>query len=511
MNYSEVDKTVHHQIQEPHLSSELSSPYSALLTDLYQLTMAQAYFEHDMLDVQGCFHMFFRDNPFRGGYSVACGTSEIADIVASLHFSENDISYLKTIPNQAGQPLFSNEFLDYLANFEPQFDIDAVREGTIVFPREPLVRVMGPIVDCQLIETILLNVINFQTLVATKASRVCSAAQGGMVAEFGLRRAQGPNGGLAASRAAYVGGCHSTSNVLAGKTYGIPVSGTHAHSWVMAFPSELEAFRAYAQSMPDNCTLLVDTYSVETGVKHAITIARELNEQGRSLSGIRIDSGDLAELSKYARNAFDQAGFPEVKIIVSNDLDEYTVQSLIAQKAPIDGWGVGTKLATCFEQPALAGVYKVSAVKDAGEQSFRPVIKTSEQMYKLTIPGVLQTRRYHDKTGRPVGDMIVDSLYQYAKNEVIVDPMDATLTLDLTGYDYEELLVPLIRKGVPCATPEPLCRARKRAQEGLLNFDESVLRFMNPQVYPAGIESGLFDMRTQMVRKTRESKGYTWK
>ena len=268
----------------------------ALLTDLYQLTMAQGYWETGQGDTQACFHMYFRDYPFKGGYAIACGMAQLADLVDEFSFSDEDVAYLGSLDAPGGGKLFKPEFLDYLRTFELRVDIDAVLEGTVVFPHEPLVRVTGPIMDCQLIETALLNCVNFETLIATKAARVCLAAQA-PVAEFGLRRAQGAGGGLWASRAAVVGGCASTSNVLAGKLFDIPVSGTHAHSWVMSFPDELTAFRAYAEAFPKNCVLLVDTYDVEQGIKNAITVGLEMRERGERLSGIRIDSGDLREKS----------------------------------------------------------------------------------------------------------------------------------------------------------------------------------------------------------------------
>ncbi|MDO5043832.1 MAG: nicotinate phosphoribosyltransferase, partial [Coriobacteriia bacterium] len=471
--------------------------HSALLTDLYQLTMAQAYFESGHLDTQACFHLYFRDNPFKGGYAIACGTSQIADIVSAMHFSDEDIAYLRGLQAPAGGSLFSEAFLGYLSSFSPSFTIDAVKEGRIVFPREPMVRVMGPLIECQLIETILLNHVNFQTLIATKAQRVVQAAQGGAVAEFGLRRAQGPDGGLSASRAAYIGGCASTSNVLAGKLYGIPVSGTHAHSWVMAFSSELEAFRAYVKAMPNNAILLVDTYEVEQGVKNAIIVAQEMKERGEKLLGIRIDSGDLAELSKMARKMFDEAGLPEVNITVSNDLDEYTIQSLLAQGAPIDSWGVGTKLATSYDQPTLGGVYKLSAVKNGVEEQWQPVIKMSEQQYKLTIPGVLEVRRYFDDEGKFAGDMICDESFIVDDEALIIDPLDGTLSLSLKKFSYKNILEPHIRNGkVVCEAPS-LEDARARVQEDLGKLQDSVKRFLNPQVYPVGIERSLFDLRTQ--------------
>ena len=291
----------------------------ALLTALYQLTMAQGYWETGQGATQACFHMYFRDYPFKGGYAIACGMAQLADLVDEFSFSDEDVAYLGSLDAPGGGKLFKPEFLDYLRTFELRVDIDAVLEGTVVFPHEPLVRVTGPIMDCQLIETALLNCVNFETLIATKAARVCLAAQA-PVAEFGLRRAQGAGGGLWASRAAVVGGCASTSNVLAGKLFDIPVSGTHAHSWVMSFPDELTAFRAYAEAFPKNCVLLVDTYDVEQGIKNAITVGLEMRERGERLSGIRIDSGDLSWLARMARAMLDAAGLTDCGIVLSNDL-----------------------------------------------------------------------------------------------------------------------------------------------------------------------------------------------
>ena len=290
-----------------------------LLTDLYQLTMAQGYWECGKADTQACFHMFFRDYPFNGGYAVACGMAQLADLVDGFAFSEDDLEYLASIPAPGGGMLFKPAFIDYLRDFKLSVDIEAVAEGEIVFPYEPLVRVTGPIMECQLLETALLNCVNFETLIATKAARVCMAAEA-PVAEFGLRRAQGAAGGVWASRAAVVGGCASTSNVLAGKLFDLPVSGTHAHSWVMSFPDELSAFRAYAKAFPTNCVLLVDTYDVAQGIKNAITVGLEMRERGEKLTGIRIDSGDLSWLAKMARTMLDDAGLTDCGLVLSNDL-----------------------------------------------------------------------------------------------------------------------------------------------------------------------------------------------
>ena len=389
--------------------TDISHPTDiAMLTDLYELTMAQGLWESGKANEQGCFTAFYRDHPFGSAYAVMCGTAELPELVENLRFTPEDIDYLASLQAPAGGAMFKPAFLDYLRNFRARVNIDAVPEGELVFPREPMVRVTGPSLECQLLETALLNIVGFQTLVATKTARVVLAADGRPVAEFGLRRAQGPDGGLAVARASYVAGCSSTSNVLAGRRYGIPVFGTHAHSWVMSFDSELEAFRAFAKSSPKNCTLLIDTYDVREGCEHAITVAKEMEAVGERLSAIRIDSGDLAKLSKYVRGRFDAEGLPYVGISVSNDLDEYTIQSLLDQGAPIDSFGVGTKLATCYDQPALGGVYKLSARRASEADPWTPVVKLSEQPYKRTIPGVQRVRRYYDGFGGPVCDMIYD-------------------------------------------------------------------------------------------------------
>ena len=340
-----------------------------LLTDLYQLTMAQGYWECGQRDVAACFHMYFRDYPFKGGFAVACGMAQLAEIVETFAFSDDDLAYLASLDAPGGGPLFKPAFLEHLRTFRLSVDVDAVPEGTVVFPHEPIVRVTGPIADCQLIETALLNCVNFQTLIATKAARVCLAAQS-PVAEFGLRRAQGAAGGVWASRAAVVGGCASTSNVLAGKLFGLPVSGTHAHSWVMSFPDELAAFRAYARAFPNNCVLLVDTYDVEQGIRNAIEVGLEMRARGERLAGIRIDSGDLAWLAKTARRMLDEAGLADCGIVLSNDLDEHTIQSIRDEGAKVDSWGVGTKLACAYDQPTLGGVYKLSATRGPADAAW---------------------------------------------------------------------------------------------------------------------------------------------
>ena len=357
----------------------------ALLTDLYQLTMAQGYWKSGKAGQDAVFELFFRKPPFQCGFTIAAGLAPAIDFLGAFCFTDEDTGFLRTLQGNDGQPLFDGGFLDYLKNLRFACDVHAIPEGTVVFPQEPLLRIQGPILQCQLLETAMLNLINFQSLVATKAARVCLAAQGEPVLEFGLRRAQGVDGALAASRAAYIGGCEATSNVLAGKLYGIPVRGTHAHSWVMSFADEREAFRAYAAALPNNCIFLVDTYDSLEGVRHAVETGLWLREQGHEMIGIRLDSGDLAWLSVEARKILDEVGFPKAVIVASNALDEHIISSLKDQGAKINVWGVGTKLVTAYDQPALGGVYKLGAIRGQdGRWNYK--VKLSEQTAKVSTP-----------------------------------------------------------------------------------------------------------------------------
>ena len=477
-----------------------------LNTDLYELTMAQGFWESGLFGSEACFNAFFRENPFGGGYAVACGTGQIAELVENFVFTDEDIDYLSSLTAPGGGPMFKPAFREFLRGHKLDLTIDAAPEGEVVFPREPMVRVMGPIIDCQLIETALLNLVNFQTLVATKTARVVKSAEGHPVSDFGLRRAQGPDGGLAVARASYIAGASSTSNVLAGKIYGIPVFGTHAHSWVMAFPTELDAFRAFAKSSPKNCCLLLDTYDVRQGIKNAIICAKEMEEAGERLAAVRIDSGDLAKLSKEARAAFDEAGLPYVKISVSNDLDEYTIQSLFAQGAPIDSFGVGTKLATCDPQPSLGGVYKLSAIRASADEPWRPVIKLSEQAYKRTIPGIQRVLRFYDETECPVGDMICQEGADPSCDEMI-DILDSFRSYDLSGA-YRELLVRVVDHGRGTdAGAVSIEHARERCKSAIMHLDAAVTRFLNPQTYPVGLELGLARLRQELSAEERRSSG----
>ncbi len=476
----------------------------ALLTDLYQITMAQGYWDAGKTDEEASFTMYFRDYPFKGGYAVACGMAQLADMVESFRFGEDDIAYLAGLEAPGGGALFEPAFLDYLADLRLTVDIDAVPEGTVVFPHEPIVRVNGPIMQCQLLETALLNMVNFQTLIATKAARVCRAAKGRPVAEFGLRRAQGL-GGVWASRAAVVGGCASVANVLAGKLFDVPVSGTHAHSWVMSFDDELTAFREYARIFPKNCVLLVDTYDVEQGVKNAITVGLEMRGRGERLAGIRIDSGDLSWLSKMARRLLDEAGLEDCGIVLSNDLDEYTIQSMLDEGASVTSFGVGTKLASAYDQPTLGGVYKLSAVRPGPDAPWEARLKISESAAKLTTPGVLDVRRYYHADGTVAGDMVFDVNFEPDGREIIVDPMDDLRQKKLAGLRYETLLAPLARGGKVVLAPQfrNAMAAQERARAGLDTLDETQLRMLNPHTYPVGLEAGLSDRRRALVAALR--------
>ena len=482
--------------------ASLHSASLALLTDLYQLTMAYGYWKSGTAEKEAVFHLFFRKNPFGGGFSVACGLAEAVEYLERFRFGADDLVYLATLSGNDGAPLFEPAFLDLLAGLSLAVDVDAIPEGTVVFAGEPLVRVTGPILHCQLLETALLNILNFQTLVATKAARICLAAQGDPVIEFGLRRAQGIDGGIAASRAAYVGGCAGTSNVLAGKLYGIPVKGTHAHSWVMSFDGELEAFAAYAAAMPNNCVFLVDTYDTLEGVRNAVLVGLKLRERGHEMIGIRLDSGDLAYLSIEARKILDEAGFPDAAILASNDLDEHLIESLKRQGAKITVWGVGTRLATAYDQPALGGVYKLTAVRRPGEPWQRKV-KLSEQTAKVTTPGIHQVRRFR-QGDEYVGDAIWDVELGIEEPATIVDPADLTRRKVIPeGTPHEDLLVPIVRQGRRVWDPPPLAASRQRTADQLAGFHPGIKRFVNPHGYPAGLERRLFDLKTELVLKAR--------
>jgi nicotinate phosphoribosyltransferase len=477
-------------------------PSLALATDLYQLTMAQAYRASGTSDKEAVFHLFFRNNPFGGGFAVACGLARVVEFLAGFHVTAEDVAYLASVTGTDDQPLFTRDFLRELRTLELHCDIDAVPEGTIVFPQEPLVRVRGPILQAQVLETTLLNMVNFETLIATKAARVCLAADGDTVIDFGLRRAQGIDGGLSASRAAYVGGCAGTSNVLAGRMLGIPVKGTHAHSWVMSFDSEQEAFDAYADAQPNNCVLLVDTYDSLDGVRRAIETARRLRACGHELGGIRLDSGDLAYLSIEARRLLDEAGFPGATIVASNDLDEQVIASLKQQGAAISVWGVGTRLVTGGDQPALGGVYKLAAVRRPGEP-WQHRVKVSEQAIKTTTPGIQQVRRFETAAGF-LADVIYDEEQGLEPEVMIVDPVDPTRRKRIPeGAAGHDLLVPVAREGRIVFDPAPLPEVRARVARQLERLHVGIKRFVHPHQYPVGLSPRLHELKTRLVLEAR--------
>ena len=476
----------------------------ALLTDLYQLTMAYGYYKEGMHEYESVFHLTFRKNPFGGGYAVACGIETVKEYLRNFRFENTDIEYLKTLTGNDDKPLFDSDFLNYLSNLEFGCDIDGVLEGTVVFPHEPILRVRGPLLQCQLLETALLNIINFQTLIATKASRICYAAGDDPVLEFGLRRAQGIDGSLAASRAAFIGGCSSTSNVLAGKLFDIPVKGTHAHSWIMCFENEIDAFDTYAKYMPNNCVLLVDTYNTLAGVKNAVCIGKKLKERGYELGGIRLDSGDLAYLSIEARKVLDDNGLFNTNIVASNDLDEHIIASLKQQGAKIDIWGGGTKLITAHDQPALGGVYKLSAIKDRPCSPWKYTIKLSEQKIKTSNPGILQIRRFANKDCF-IADMIYDTI-SGIDGQTIIDQEDFTRQKVILGdASFEDLLKPISKKGKLSDYNTSAWSYRDKLKHTLSYFHEGIKRHYNPHQYPVGLETKLHQLKTELIFNTRKS------
>ena len=474
-------------------------PSLATLTDLYELTMAAGYVETGMADREAVFNLTFRARPFQGGYAVAAGLADAIEVLDTLRYTSEDLDHLASLRTADGGALFTPAFLDRLETFRFSCDVDAIPEGTVVFPHEPLVRIRGPLLQAQLAETMLLTIIGFQTLVATKAARIVDAAAGDPVLEFGLRRAQGVDGGLSVSRAAWIGGVAATSNVLAGRLYGIPVRGTHAHSWVQAFGDEQAAFDAYAEVHPANAVLLVDTYDTLTGVTRAIETGRRLRARGHDLAAIRLDSGDLAYLSIEARRMLDAAGFEGTRIIASNDLDEGTIGSLKGQGARIDTWGVGTRLATCYDQPALGAVYKLTAIRDA-DGSWRYPVKASDQLEKVSIPGILGVRRYIGADGLFRADGIYDESMGLDAGGTIICPWNLLKRRQVDGEDaVEELLQPVLRDG-DRVTPAPSLEAiRERVRSQLDALHPTIRRLLNPHEYPVGLEERVHERRTDLA------------
>ena len=476
-----------------------------LLTDLYELTMMQGYFKTGN-NRKVIFDAFYRNNPCDGGYAITCGLEQVIDYIKNLHFSYDDIDYLR------GLNLFDEDFLQYLSGFTFTGDIYAIPEGTVVFPKEPLVKVIAPIMEAQLVETAILNIINHQSLIATKAARVCYAAKGDGIMEFGLRRAQGPDAGIYDARAAVIAGCVGTSNVLTGQMFNVPVKGTHAHSWIMSFPDEYTAFKTYAKLYPVGCILLVDTYdTLRSGVPNAIRVFKEMREEGIELKGygIRLDSGDLAYLTKKARKMLDDAGFEDAIISASSDLDEYLIDSLKAQGAAITSWGVGTNLITSKDNPAFGGVYKLSAVMD-DNGNFIPKIKLSENPEKITNPGNKTIYRVYDNNGMIKADLIAlaDEVYSESDELLLFDPVNTwkQTLLHAGEYSLREILVPVFKDGI-CVYDSPsvmeIKEYCKKEQNSL--WDES-RRLVNPQEVHVDLSKKLYDCKQELLHTYSKRK-----
>lgn len=476
-----------------------------LLTDLYELTMMQGYYKtgnHKKV----IFEVFYRKNPFGGGYAIACGLEQVIDYINNLKFSEDDILYLKSTG------IFSDDFLDYLKDFKFTGDIYAIPEGTVIFPRVPLMKVIAPVDQAQLMETALLNIINHQSLIASKAARVCFSAGETPVMEFGLRRAQGPDSGVYGARAAVIAGCVGTSNVLAGKMFDIPVMGTHAHSWIMSFDSEYEAFKAYAKLYPESCTLLVDTYdTLQSGVPNAIRVFKEMQEEGIKLKsyGIRLDSGDLAYLTKRARAMLDEAGFAGAVISASGDLDEFLIESLRQQSAAIGSWGVGTKMITAYDQPAFGGVYKITAIEDENG-IFQPKIKISENTAKITDPGDKETYRVYDENEKIFADLIALKSESYDETEPLelFDPNETwkRTTLEPGKYRLRKLLVPVFEDGFCVYERKSTRQIRDYCIKEKETLWDEVKRLINPHEVHVDLSEELFNLRNEMLHKHSKNK-----
>ena len=471
-----------------------------LLTDLYELTMMQGYFKNKDQNETVICDAFYRNNPCDGGFAIAAGLEQLIQYIKGLHFEEEDIAYLASLG------IFDEDFLEYLKSFRFTGDIYAIPEGTVVFPREPLVKVIAPIMQAQLVETAVLNIVNHQSLIATKAARVCYAAQGDGIMEFGLRRAQGPDAGTYGARAAVIGGCVGTSNVLCGQLFDVPVKGTHAHSWIMSFPDEYTAFKTYADMYPSACILLVDTYdTLKSGVPNAIRVFKEMREAGVPLTfyGIRLDSGDLAYLSKKARKMLDEAGFPDAVISASNDLDEFLIQSLKDQGAKITSWGVGTHLITSKDCPSFGGVYKLAAIMGK-DGKFIPKIKLSENSEKVTNPGNKTVYRVYEKeSGKIKADLIclVDEVFDEKDPLLLFDPMEPWKKTKLApgSYQMRDLMVQVFREGECCYTSPKVMDIReycKKEQETL--WDET-RRLVNPHKVYVDLSSRLYDIKIQLL------------
>ena len=470
-----------------------------LLTDLYQLTMLNGYYEKNIHEDIVVIDMFFRKNACNGGYTIICGIEQLVEYINNLHFSEGDLEYLKSLN------LFSDKFLDFLKDFKFTGDIYAVEEGTIMFPKEPIITVKAPLYQAQLIETALLTIVNFQSLIATKASRVCYAADGDAVFEFGLRRAQGPDAGTYGARAAVIGGCAGTANVLAGKMFNIPVTGTQAHSWVQKFDNELDSFRAYADVYPDKCLLLVDTYDVlKSGVPNAIKVFDELKAKGHKPLGIRIDSGDLQYLSNEAKKLFEEAGYTDLTYTASNDLDEYTIASLKSSGCAINSWGVGTKLITSAESPSLGGVYKLAGSYDGDK--LIPKIKVSEEPEKINNPGFKKVVRIYNEDNMAEADLIMlhDEEIDTTKPLTIFDPTYTWKKTTFHNYKIKELQKPLFKNGECKYVPKSVLEVKEYVNDQFKTFWDSYKRFSNPKRYKVDLSDNLWTLKSDLLDSKKQ-------
>ncbi len=476
--------------------------YSPLRTDFYELTMMQGYFK-EQRDSRAVFDYFFRRNPFNGGYAIFAGLDTLLENLQNLRFQEDELAYLRSLKQ------FDEDFLEYLSQFRFNGDIFSMPEGSLAFANEPILRIEGTLLETQLIEPMLLNLLNFQTLIATKTARVFEASHHGSIMEFGLRRAHGPNGALYASRAAFIGGASASSNVEAGYLFHIPVRGTMAHSWIMSYPDELSAFRAYARLYPENCTLLVDTYhTLESGLPNALIVLNELKAAGYEGFGIRLDSGDLDFLSKKARKILNEGGVPEARITVSNELDEYVIDHLVHENAPIDKWGVGTRMVTGGDDASLSGVYKLAARQSNG--ALLPAMKLTNNPEKMSNPGVKNTARFFDETGQALADLVFleserESLEEnISKRKPILfhHPHIDYAQFTLKNYARSEILLqPVMKSGQPLQDKSPLPNLQKRCKSSLESLDGTSKRLLNPHIYKVSISSNLKEMKSEFIKK----------
>ena len=473
-----------------------------LLTDLYEITMMQAYFKNNNKNKMAIFDVFYRKNPMDGGYAISAGLEQVIEYINNLHFTEDDINYLASLK------IFEDDFLDYLKNFKFTGDIYAIPEGSVMFPRDPMLKVIAPIMEAQFIETAILNILNHQSLIATKAARICYAAEGDGIMEFGLRRAQGPDAGIYGARAAVIGGCAGTSNVLTGQMFDVPVMGTHAHSWIMSFDDEYTAFYTYAKLYPMACTLLVDTYdTLNSGVPNAIKVFKQMKKEGIELKnyGIRLDSGDLAYLSKKARKMLDDAGFKDATITASNDLDEFLIASLKMQGAEITNWGVGTNLITSKDCPSFGGVYKLAAIMEDGE-NFTPKIKLSDNSEKITNPGNKKIYRIYEKENNKIkADLICLENETFTENEDmhLFDPHEPwkKTVLKAGTFTLKELLVKVFDKGQCVYHSDSVMKLRDFAISEMETLWEETKRFENPHQVYVDLSQKLYDIKISLLEK----------